>query len=381
MRRRAILHIGTEKTGTTAIQNRMRTAAPQLALQGVLYPEVLGPGNHTHLVAACMEDDVWDRVKANILATHSLQPQAFRERLRTEFAQALQAVGNWHTVIASSELIHSRLLLPSEIGRLFGMVRPHVDEIEVVLFLRRQDRLAISRFSTVLRDGFGEFDAVFDSVAPANYFRLPPGRAIDDMVDYYDYRRLIERFLPHLPVGKIKVVLYPEEEGGVSDSMSEFARLAGLDSALFECANDRTNLPMAVEAQYVMSEVNRLLPMSFPSGRRNRHLKKLHAEIEARFRGTRRQARRADAEAFAARFEASNEWVRATFFPERPSLFSHRFSQYPVEVDYSHLRTELADEVRRFARKALDGPQTEARLPGLLKRVRGWLKPRRLAAR
>ena len=41
MRRRAILHVGTEKTGTTAIQNRLRAHAPQLARQGVLFPEVL----------------------------------------------------------------------------------------------------------------------------------------------------------------------------------------------------------------------------------------------------------------------------------------------------------------------------------------------------
>jgi len=380
MKRRAILHIGTEKTGTTAIQYRMRAVAQHLARQGVVYPEVLGPGNHTHLVAACMDDDVWDRVKANILAIHSLPPRAFRERLQAEFARALKEAGDWHTVIASSELIHSRLLLPSEIDRLFAMFRPHVDDIEVLLFLRRQDRLALSRFSTALRGGFSDFDAVFGSIAPSNYFRLPPGLAIDDLVDYFDYRRLIERFLPHLPVEKIKVVLYPEEEGG-GDSVTEFARLAGLDPALAGGASQRINLPMPVEAQYVMSEVNKLLPMSFPSGRRNRHLKKLHAEIEASVRGTRRQARRADAQTFAARYEASNAWVRETFFPQRASLFSERFGQYPNEVDYGRLRIELADEVRRFRQMALSVPQSEAPLPALLKRVQGWLWPRRLAAR
>ncbi|MDN2584213.1 hypothetical protein [Aquibium sp. ELW1220] len=381
MRRRAILHIGTEKTGTTAIQNRMRAAAPQLARQGVIFSEVLGPGNHTHLVAACMEDDVWDRVKANILATHLLQPPAFRARLREEFAQALAAAGDWHTVIGSSELIHSRLLLPSEIDRLFETFRPHVDEIEVVLFLRRQDRLALSRFSTALRGGFSEFDAVFGSIAPSNYFRLPPGHAIDDMVDYFDYRRLIERFLPHLPIEKIKVVLYPEDMNAGTDSVAEFIQLAGLDAALVEGPTDRMNLPMPVEAQYVMSEVNKLLPMSFPSGRRNLHLKKLHTEIEATVHGTRRQVRRADAEAFVARYGESNEWVRTIFFPERESLFSDRFNQYPDEVDYSRLRTELAGEVRRFRQMASSVPQAEVRLHGLLTRAKRWLWPQKLAAR
>lgn len=338
MRRRAILHIGTEKTGTTAIQNRLRACAPQLTRQGVLFPEVLGPGNHTHLVAACMDDDAADRVKAHILATHAIRAPEFRDRLRTEFAQALNASGDWNTIVASSELIHSRLTQPSEIARLLDMFRPFVDDILVVLFIRRQDRLAVSRFSTALRGGFDNFDQVFGSVAPSNYFRLPPGREINDFVDYYDYRRLIERFLPYVPIERIKVALYPEDGHAGIDSVSEFAKVAGLDPVLVCGGSDRINLPMPVEAQFVMSEVNKLLPMSFPSGRRNQHLKKLHAEIEASVQGTRRQVRRADAEAFAARYEESNEWVRATFFPERDTLFSDRFSQYPEDVDYSGLR-------------------------------------------
>lgn len=381
MRRRAILHVGAEKTGTTAIQNRMRACAPQLAAQGILFPEVLGPGNHTHLVAACMDDDTWDRVKANILATHSLQPQQFRDRLKAEFGQALRKAADWHTVVASSELIHSRLLLPSEIDRLFDMFRPFVDEITVVLFIRRQDRLAVSRFSTALRGGFSDFDQVFGNVGPSNYFRLPPGREVDDSTDYFDYRRLIERFLPHLPTERIKVALYPEGEHAGADSVSEFARVAGLDPVLVSGGTDRINLPMPAEAQFVMSEVNKLLPMNFPSGRRNRYLKKLHAEIEASVRGTRRQVRRAEAEAFAARYEESNEWVRATFFPERAALFSDRFSQYPEDVDYSGLPERMRDEVARFRRMALSQPQTEAPLPGLLTRAKRWLWPRRLAAR
>jgi hypothetical protein len=381
MRRRAILHVGTEKTGTTAIQNRLRAHAPQLARQGVLFPEVLGPGNHTHLAAACMDDDVWDRVKANILATHSLQPRQFRHRLTAEFEQALNASGDWNTIVASSELIHSRLLLPSEIDRLFGMFRPFVDDILVVLFIRRQDRLAVSRFSTALRGGFDDFDQVFGSVAPSNYFRLPPGREINDLVDYFDYRRLIERFLPYVPIERIKVALYPEDGHAGIDSVSEFARVAGLDPALVSAGTDRINLPMPVEAQFVMSEVNKLLPMSFPSGRRNRHLKKLHAEIEASVQGTRRQVRRAEAEAFAARYEESNEWVRATFFPERDTLFSDRFSQYPEDVDYSGLRDQMRGEVARFRRMALSVPQAEAPLPGLLTRLKRKFWPRKLASR
>ncbi|MDN2584208.1 hypothetical protein [Aquibium sp. ELW1220] len=71
MRRRTILHIGTEKTGTTAIQNRMRAAAAQLARQRVIFSEVLGLGNHTHLVAACMISVL---VNGLTVSTPRLQP-------------------------------------------------------------------------------------------------------------------------------------------------------------------------------------------------------------------------------------------------------------------------------------------------------------------
>ena len=381
MRRRAILHIGTEKTGTTAIQNRMRASALQLAQQGVLYPEVLGPGNHTHLVAACMDDDVWDGVKAHILATHAVDPRQFRRRFQAELAQTLGRSGNWNTIVASSELIHSRLTRPSETARLLDVFRPFVDDFLVVLFIRRQDRLAVSRFSTALRGGCSDFEQVFGNVSPSNYFRYPPERPIDDFADYFDYRRLIERFLPHVPIERIKVALYPEGGSADDDSVSGFARVTGLDPALVDGVRDRVNLPMPVEAQFIMSEVNKLAPMYFASGRRNRHLKMLHAEIEKTVSGSRRYVRRADAEAFAARFEASNEWVRATFFPDRHSLFSERFNQYPEEVEYSGLRDQLNGELGRFRRLALSVPRSEPPLPTFLAKVKRRIWPRKLASR
>ncbi len=61
MTRRAILHIGTEKTGTTALQHAFRNDAERLAALGVRYPDFLVP-THGALayVAADREASVCD---------------------------------------------------------------------------------------------------------------------------------------------------------------------------------------------------------------------------------------------------------------------------------------------------------------------------------
>ena len=65
--RRAIIHVGHEKTGTKSIQNFLIANNQSLKREGIIFPKSLGSGNHTRLVAAMLDLGVVDNIKAHIL--------------------------------------------------------------------------------------------------------------------------------------------------------------------------------------------------------------------------------------------------------------------------------------------------------------------------
>ncbi|MBL3580059.1 hypothetical protein JMJ92_18165 [Rhodovulum visakhapatnamense] len=100
MTRKAILQIGTEKTGTTALQTFLAANRKALAARGFVYPPFCGALDHTGLAAHAMDADRSDSLK------HPFSGSAAKE---------LDGSG---TQIHCSENWHSRPLSDAEIQRL-----------------------------------------------------------------------------------------------------------------------------------------------------------------------------------------------------------------------------------------------------------------------
>lgn len=135
MLRRIILHIGTHKTGTTALQNLMAQQRKALAKAGVCYPDPQHP-------------DIADLTK------HS----AFYKAVCAGPDQARQAV---EAVLAEARAQKAHTLILSEEGfsePLFDKFAPlaalrDVAEVEVVCLLRRQDRFIESIWNQYCKEG------------------------------------------------------------------------------------------------------------------------------------------------------------------------------------------------------------------------------------
>ena len=65
-KRTAIVHIGLEKTGSTAIQRWLVANQGSLQAGGVLMPHSLGYPNHTKLVSDCLDYGVVDNIKRDV---------------------------------------------------------------------------------------------------------------------------------------------------------------------------------------------------------------------------------------------------------------------------------------------------------------------------
>lgn len=359
MKRRAIIHAGLEKTGSTAIQAWLDTNREALAQAGVLVPRALGGVNHTRLVAACLDDGVTDNIKAHFLSRKRLSEAAFRASVRADLEAELRDTAGWNHLVITSELISSRLHSPTEVDRLLDWVAPHVDEINVVFFLRRQDDLAVSRYSSALRAGHAGFDDIWTDLSSQSFLSVPSGRITDDAREYFDYSRILSRFEAR-PGVRITVLPY-RLPGDRADGVAAFRALLGLGRGGQAGSLIHANAALSAEAQYIISVLNQDHHVQFPDGTRNEPYRALLRRIEAEQRGTRRTVRRAEALAFVARFGESNARVAERYCPD--GLFADGFDQWPEAVDYRPMIAALAPVLARYRAEATALPRTARARP------------------
>src|ERR1041385_6005831 len=134
------LHIGTEKTGTTAIQTFFRENRDALIERGVLYPQAGGPQNHTGLAAAAMKPETINSLRTllGVMSTEQVEPyrQKFREALQAELSEH----SGCHTTVFSNEHCSSRLMSDEEVHWLRDFLVPLFDDIKVVCYIRSEER-------------------------------------------------------------------------------------------------------------------------------------------------------------------------------------------------------------------------------------------------
>jgi hypothetical protein len=360
MKRTAIVHIGLEKTGSTAIQRWLSANRLVLRKNGILMPSSIGYPNHTKLVAACLDDGAIDNIKSYQLFATGHTEKAFRRHVFAALQREIfSAHSDWRTLLISSELISSRLSSASEIERLLGQIQPHVDRIRFVVFLRRQDQLAVSRFSSILRSGHSGFDDIFVDYSPANFYQLPDGRSVSDDLFFYDFENILARF-EGWPSTSINAYFY-----GSCNPIQVFAGLLELGSYAEVIAHERHNLALSAEAQYILSRLNAIKAVQFASGMRNDAYRRLQRRVEAEVLGKPRVVARSSAEEFLERYVEMNSRVLSRY-GVRGHGFSSDFSAYPESVDYSVLPDQTADCLAAYRRQAERLPDVEP-LPGLLK--------------
>lgn len=152
---RAILHIGTEKTGTTSFQSFMHCNRERLRSYGILYPSELGDQNHRYIATYGLSlENSDDSVQGLGISSQKEMDDFYKiveDRVTKQVTEA-KACGI-RTVILSSEHLHSRLKTVEQITRVRNLLAPLFDEIEVHIHLRPQVDVLVSLASTQTRVG------------------------------------------------------------------------------------------------------------------------------------------------------------------------------------------------------------------------------------
>lgn len=369
-KRTAIVHIGLEKTGSTAIQRWLAFQQPTLQEAGILMPQSIGFPNHTKLVSACLDDGVVDNIKSHHLFATGLPEARFRSSIFADLAHEVQMADPfWHTLVISSELISSRLSSKTEINRLVSELGRYVDHIQFVVFLRRQDQLALSRFSSILRSGYGHFNDIYVDYSPFNFLSIDDGRPIGDDLFFYDFEAILSRF-DGLANCELGVFFY-----GADRPVDVFAQLLKINHR-FE-SGSRHNSALSAEAQFILSQLNLCYPVQFPSGMRNDAYRQLQRRIEREVSGPPRTISRQSAIDFLSRYSEANRRVCGRFGRSSEEVFPDDFSTYPLDVDYSQLPLHVKDQLLHYQNLSKGIPIKEPfapRLQARARRFKGWVK-------
>ncbi len=147
---KCILHIGTEKTGTTLIQNWLYENKDNLSKQGVgLTTKCLFPNNRN--LVSFFQTEIDEHLTSCGVFSES-EKEAYFRNFRREFAEEITALRQQHhTVIFTSEHFHSRLTEADQISNLRDFLGQYFFSYEIVCYFREQSRVRTSLYSTTVK--------------------------------------------------------------------------------------------------------------------------------------------------------------------------------------------------------------------------------------
>lgn len=301
MNKQVVLHIGTEKSGTTSLQEWLKLNIEGLAELGFCVPDFLRWPSQVRLVLAIADEDSVEDYWREEMCRSPEEISKLRVAFRNEIEQFVsQSTGE--TVIISSEHLSSRLTRDSELERLSQLFSGVSSEISIILYVRPPIEAAISSWSTQVRGG-------------ADCDSLPHPGAMEWLCDY---RTLISRWERTFP-GKINVRLGVREFLIAGDVRTDFAAQIGLDPVSLKFA-ESLNESLPGEVLLFWGSFNKAWhqmntePFPFPG------------ELEAALKMTltsnlRYQPSQEEIALYQSHYAASNAWLHENYFPDRTYLW------------------------------------------------------------
>lgn len=325
------VHIGTEKTGTTSIQEYLASNRNKLLVQGYLYPVAPGKTNHLGLTCYALDDRTFEMTRRTCGVTKPADVAGFRLRLLTELEKEIgQSTASM--VIFSNEHLSSRLRTNAEIRRLKSLCERIARTTKVIVYLRNQVDFLVSRYIESVKGG---------GTQP---FPFPSGSASKQM----DYARLLAPWRDIFGMEHLIVRRFEPEAFHGGELVSDFGAQIGFDALTFVPATRRNEAP---DAQCVafLREFNKHIP-HLTGGRRNPLRGRIVNYLEQISSVDKFAVARDIADAIEERFQDSNKKVSTEYFnsPHIP-LFRDPRSVSSAPRDTT-VREDAATTVRIAAR-------------------------------
>jgi hypothetical protein len=303
-----ILHLGSEKTGTSSIQKALGTQRERLISEGFWYPRSFAnPGANVHL-------------KLSRAAQEGTLTERDSEVLEFQREYELAVKAGVNTTILSSEFFHSEMRDANSVSRLREFLSHYFDRFQLVYYARRQDQMLASMHSTAVKGAWTtnpDAMSVYDS--KGHY--------------YFDHFAVCNLWSEQFGRDALVCRVYERERLVHEDVVDDFMAIVGClqrDKRVGGAANESLSL----ETMWALLLVN---------GSQHKDNKELRRKLIAM--GKRRKGKRvpmltrSDAQAFHGRFLESNRKFFANYVdPTVATDFSGDFSGFPEKIP--HLSAE-----------------------------------------
>ena len=315
--KRCILHIGTEKTGSSSIQAFLNQNRKTLLKDGILYPHTSIGGSQWEFVALThpcpWTMDVGEALKIEDAESRETFKMLFLENLKRQAAQSPEG----QTLLISSEHFHSRLE-EDAIEALKSILDTFAESYEIVVYFRRQDQLAVSHFTTQIKSGY--------SGSGMNLQH----HSVNDR--YYNFDQLVTRWSNVFGSESIKAGLYKKLSKTENGMLNDFCNKCSIDISNKTLPKWYNRSLSAAGLKFIQS-VNQIYKNHegiLSADDRQSLINRLSEQNEGRFY----PISKSEAETFYAKFIDSNESLRARLFPkESAPLFEEDFSYYPEDAE------------------------------------------------
>ncbi|HEX8233997.1 MAG TPA: hypothetical protein VF559_11710 [Caulobacteraceae bacterium] len=301
----AQVHIGFEKTGSTTIQRFLGVNHARLKQSGVLYPLAAGRPSQANLPAAVMEDGRVERMRARLGLTSDEALATFRDRFRADLTVEVEAARP-RTLLFSHENLSTRLR-PPEIARLHDFLGDFAERVTILAYVRRQDELPMSLYSTAVLGGRAE------------PFAWPEP---DAAPGWFDYHPILCAWRDAFGAENLQVRRYGRRYFTDKDLLADLAQALGLPSGLEPAP--RLNSGFDLQRLEFVRLLNGVTGGQ-ADPRWHALARRLHDTSEGPGLGASRRRRKA----FAAAFEESNRKVARDFLGLDGPLFDHPFPNNP----------------------------------------------------
>ncbi|MDO6965498.1 hypothetical protein [Rhizobium alvei] len=237
------VHIGLENTGTTYLQKCLAASREKLSRHNVLYPLTYDVESHLELAAYAKDETSDDTVRIMAGLTRAEDTEPFRSNYERNLIEQLSKK-QFQKVVFSSEHLSSRLVDKDEIARLKALLSRFSDKISVIVYLRRQDEVALSMYSTAVRGGW------------VNPISNPDERTA---LQRFDYRNILDTWSGIFGKDNLIIRIYNDEVR--NDIVKDFCKVTSIDDNLVEKMAQSENARLDARKIEFLRLLNKYLPV------------------------------------------------------------------------------------------------------------------------
>ncbi|EKK0865357.1 coiled-coil domain-containing protein [Campylobacter coli] len=343
----AYVHIGTEKTGTTSMQEFLYINKSIIQKQNYFFAQSIGIKNHWDLAFLGYSLNKKD---SYILNNSLWNFQAIKQHKKNIFSKIKDEVKFNHKIIFSSELLQSRLTRKREIVKLYTFFKKiGFTNIKVICYIRDANEMLRSLLSEAIK--WEEIDS-FELKEEKEEYKLGYKKNLFHFHHICNHKQTLQWWGEVFGKENLIVRLFDKNEFYQGDLLKDFIHSIGLEWDDEFIIPPKQNESLDLLGIDLLRRINKFLPL-FCNNARNIFRGDLHHFAIKHFTSKdshlKFQPPKEVVQSYIDYFEESNEWVRKEFFPHKERLFPKKdLTNYKENYELKEMKPEYWDRIAEF---------------------------------